>query len=93
MLGPSPALAALHPLSASQWVAPCAAARAAGVALDTLYVADPSNSYYLQASRRARTPTETLAPSLNSSGPSPTHPTTHIQLPTAPSHPFLPTLP
>ena len=31
-----------------QWVAPCAATRAAGMQLDALYVADPSNSYYLQ---------------------------------------------
>ena len=31
-----------------QWHAPCAAVRAAGVQLDTLYVADPSNSFYLQ---------------------------------------------
>ena len=31
-----------------QWVAPCAATRAAGVSLDALYLADPSNSYYLQ---------------------------------------------
>ncbi|EOD05436.1 Hypothetical protein EMIHUDRAFT_448659 [Emiliania huxleyi CCMP1516] len=31
-----------------QWAAPCAAARAAGVAVDALYLADPSNSYYLQ---------------------------------------------
>ena len=31
-----------------QWVAPCSAARAAGVQLDTLYLADPSNSYYQQ---------------------------------------------
>ena len=31
-----------------QWVAPCSATRAAGVALDALYLADPSNSYYLQ---------------------------------------------
>ena len=28
-----------------QWSAPCAAARAAGVQLDCLYLADPSNSY------------------------------------------------
>jgi hypothetical protein len=31
-----------------QWVAPLSATRQAGVALDALYVADPSNSYYLQ---------------------------------------------
>ena len=31
-----------------QWAAPCSATRAAGVALDALYLADPSNSYYLQ---------------------------------------------
>jgi len=31
-----------------QWAAPCSAVRAAGVALDALYLADPSNSYYLQ---------------------------------------------
>ena len=31
-----------------QWAAPAAAARAAGVELDVLYLADPSNSYYLQ---------------------------------------------
>lgn len=32
-----------------QWNTPCAAARAAGVALDALYLADPSNSYYMQS--------------------------------------------
>ena len=31
-----------------QWAVPAAAARAAGAQLDALYVADPSNSYYLQ---------------------------------------------
>ena len=31
-----------------QWAVPVAAARAAGVSLDALYLADPSNSYYLQ---------------------------------------------
>ena len=31
-----------------QWHAPAAALRAAGVTLDVLYVADPSNSFYLQ---------------------------------------------
>ena len=31
-----------------QWHAPCAAVRAAGLLLDTLYLADPSNSFYLQ---------------------------------------------
>lgn len=31
-----------------QWASPCAAVRAAGIALDALYLADPSNSYYLQ---------------------------------------------
>lgn len=31
-----------------QWAVPCAAARAAGVSIDALYLADPSNSYYLQ---------------------------------------------
>jgi hypothetical protein len=31
-----------------QWIGPVTAARAAGVQLDALYVADPSNSYYLQ---------------------------------------------
>ena len=31
-----------------QWAVPCAAARAAGAPLDVLYLADPSNSYYLQ---------------------------------------------
>ena len=31
-----------------QWNAPCSAARAAGIAIDALYLADPSNSYYLQ---------------------------------------------
>lgn len=34
-----------------QWAAPCAAARAAGVPLDALYLADPSNSYYTQDPR------------------------------------------
>ena len=36
-----------------QWVAPCSATRAAGVAVDALYLADPSNSYYLQDPTRA----------------------------------------
>ena len=31
-----------------QWNAPCSAARAAGIAIDALYLADPSNSYYMQ---------------------------------------------
>jgi len=30
-----------------QWAAPCAAARAAGLAVDALYLADPANAYYL----------------------------------------------
>ena len=34
-----------------QWQVPCAAARAAGGPLDVLYLADPSNSYYLQDPR------------------------------------------
>ena len=37
-----------------QWHAPCAAVRAAGLLLDTLYIADPSNSFYLQARVRVR---------------------------------------
>lgn len=36
-----------------QWVAPCSATRAAGVGIDALYLADPSNSYYLQDPGRA----------------------------------------
>jgi acyl-CoA synthetase (AMP-forming)/AMP-acid ligase II/Leucine-rich repeat (LRR) protein len=32
-----------------QWASPCAAVRGAGLALDTLYLADPSNSYYMQS--------------------------------------------
>ena len=32
-----------------QWAAPCAAARAAGLALDALYLADPANAYYEQS--------------------------------------------
>ena len=31
-----------------QWLAPVASARSAGMQLDALFVADPSNSYYLQ---------------------------------------------
>ena len=31
-----------------QWAVPAAAARASGVPLDVLYLADPSNAYYLQ---------------------------------------------
>lgn len=31
-----------------QWAAPCAAVRAAGVAIDVLYLADPANAYYMQ---------------------------------------------
>ena len=34
-----------------QWQVPCSAARAAGGPLDVLYLADPSNSYYLQDPR------------------------------------------
>jgi hypothetical protein len=32
-----------------QWVSPLAAARSAGLALDVLYIADPSNSYYMRS--------------------------------------------
>jgi hypothetical protein len=31
-----------------QWNAPCAAARAAGIGIDALYLADPANAYYMQ---------------------------------------------
>ena len=32
-----------------QWTSPCAAVRGAGLAVDVLYLADPSNSYYMQS--------------------------------------------
>eukprot|EP00941_MAST-03F_sp_MAST-3F-sp1_P005153 g5153.t1 len=38
-----------------QWTAPISAARSAGISVDALYMADPSNSYYMQTPSHDRT--------------------------------------